>query len=262
MNTLGERIKQIRQKLNLSQIDFALLVGFKTPSSVSKLEKNDLEPNIEAIINIGRAGAVSLHWLLTGKNYTYPSISTTGTQSNSNQYIEDSEIIVSAITTFTNKKEILDNFDFYGLHIGMTKEQVKKSFPVDKMTQAVVKQKGELDAIEAEKSLRFDTVFLTRFYPIFWPKEFQRGNVEFFLLYYDHKDCLYSITVYYPCPIDNIKQAAFKKALLEKLPLNSICKVMYYTIGIKQEFFKIVIEDTQVINEAMQYYKEKFEKEI
>jgi transcriptional regulator with XRE-family HTH domain len=68
LQSLGERIKEIRVKLHLSQQEFAELIGVKTKMSISNFEKNERSPSFENLISIAKLGNVTVDWLLTGKS--------------------------------------------------------------------------------------------------------------------------------------------------------------------------------------------------
>ncbi|MBM4403400.1 MAG: LexA family transcriptional regulator [Candidatus Cloacimonetes bacterium] len=62
----GERIKQIRRHLGLSQQEFAAALKVN-PSAVSQMESDRIRPSLDTIINLSRHYRVNLHWFLTGK---------------------------------------------------------------------------------------------------------------------------------------------------------------------------------------------------
>lgn len=70
--TLGDRIALIREELKKSQTDFALLLNYSDPATVSKWESNDRKPDIRTLQKIAEIGNKDLGWLITGK------IATTG----------------------------------------------------------------------------------------------------------------------------------------------------------------------------------------
>ncbi|MBI4652227.1 helix-turn-helix transcriptional regulator, partial [Candidatus Desantisbacteria bacterium] len=66
--TLGERIKIIRENLNLNQVEFANKLGLKTSTAISYYETNQREPDITSLIKIAELSGLSLNWLLLGEN--------------------------------------------------------------------------------------------------------------------------------------------------------------------------------------------------
>lgn len=61
---IGDRIKERRQQLNMSQEELALKVGYKSRSSIAKIEKNERDlPQTTAIL-IAKALGVSIEYLL------------------------------------------------------------------------------------------------------------------------------------------------------------------------------------------------------
>lgn len=62
LNLFGQRIKQLRQELDLSQRDFAEKIGV-TASALSAYEKGQKNPSVNVAIEIATAYKVSLDWL-------------------------------------------------------------------------------------------------------------------------------------------------------------------------------------------------------
>jgi len=67
LDNLGDRIREIRERLGLNQSETAMRLGLGGPAAVSKYEKNQREPEIAVLIKLSVLGNVSLDWLLTGK---------------------------------------------------------------------------------------------------------------------------------------------------------------------------------------------------
>lgn len=63
---VGERIKNLRQQLGLTQAELADKVGF-TSQTVSNWESGSREPDIEALVKLSSLFSVSLDYLLSGK---------------------------------------------------------------------------------------------------------------------------------------------------------------------------------------------------
>ena len=68
MSIFSENLKKIRMGLNLNQFEFAKLIGLdvtkkKIETRISNWEKGRGIPELETIINIAKAGEVSLDWL-------------------------------------------------------------------------------------------------------------------------------------------------------------------------------------------------------
>lgn len=67
MNTLGERLKHLRETNNVKQNDLSEATGISR-SNISKIESNSLNPTANAVIAIAQYFNVSIDWLLTGLN--------------------------------------------------------------------------------------------------------------------------------------------------------------------------------------------------
>lgn len=62
----GKRIRDIRNRLGLSQEQLGKRLGGITKGSISGYEAGDVNPTPEALIELARLGDVSLDWILTG----------------------------------------------------------------------------------------------------------------------------------------------------------------------------------------------------
>lgn len=65
--TIYERIKHLRESLNMSQQELAEKVGYQGKSAVSKVEKGDRDINQKMIIKYANALGVTPTYLLFGK---------------------------------------------------------------------------------------------------------------------------------------------------------------------------------------------------
>jgi len=66
MATLGDRIKELRSKLGMGQIDFGRSIGV-TNASVSRIEKGIIQPRESLLTGICAVHGVSREWLETGQ---------------------------------------------------------------------------------------------------------------------------------------------------------------------------------------------------
>lgn len=64
--TIGERIKQVRERNNLSTISFAKTLGISQPS-LTALENNKSEPRAKTITALIDTYGIDPYWLLKGK---------------------------------------------------------------------------------------------------------------------------------------------------------------------------------------------------
>ncbi|MFA5646507.1 MAG: helix-turn-helix transcriptional regulator [Candidatus Ratteibacteria bacterium] len=62
----GDRLKEIRRKLKLSQIAFSDSIGVTQPA-ISLMEKNASAPSAEVLNNIRKTYNIDLNWLLSGQ---------------------------------------------------------------------------------------------------------------------------------------------------------------------------------------------------
>lgn len=253
MTEIGKRIKETRTKLNLTQTELAHKLGFSKASAISKYEKNQLEPNLETIRKISKMGNISLQWLIEGKTQKQEikeNISDETPNEISINYLEDIGDRVSP------------TFDFYGLKMGMTQEEVKKVFPLNEMTKEVQAKNKGISNDEARQSLSYDNVFASRFYPQCWPEKNRPGSVKFFMIDYSHKNKVCRITLYYETPIDSIQKEALRSTLLKKFPVTTLAVTEININGENTRCFKVVIEKTEEVKKAIKHYEKEFEKMV
>lgn len=65
--TLGQRIKNVRKRNKLNQIEFAKIIGV-SQGTLSELEQNKYNPSIETIISIHNKFKVDIEWLIINQN--------------------------------------------------------------------------------------------------------------------------------------------------------------------------------------------------
>lgn len=65
---IGDRIKQARQSIGVSQPKLAELCGWDSQSRISQYENGKREPVLEDIRRLSKATGVSFGWLATGEN--------------------------------------------------------------------------------------------------------------------------------------------------------------------------------------------------
>ena len=64
--TIGDRLKQVRQKAGLKQKDMAALFGLKMPG-YNRIEKGKVKLTLEHLITLKKEFGISLDWLITGE---------------------------------------------------------------------------------------------------------------------------------------------------------------------------------------------------
>ena len=62
----GSRIRELRRKLDIKQVDLAKRIGVHT-QTLSKYERGEVEPGADALRKIAQSCPVSSAWLLTGE---------------------------------------------------------------------------------------------------------------------------------------------------------------------------------------------------
>lgn len=100
---LGKRIKELRQKLNLTQREFTKELSI-TPATISAYEKNTVNPSIAVIAEISQKYNVSVDWLL--------GLSDKPTNNNSIETYADLIKLIIAILENPNIKTIIKKAEY------------------------------------------------------------------------------------------------------------------------------------------------------
>ncbi len=85
METIGERIKNLRKRKSLNQKDFSRAIGI-SQGALSDIEKDKSKPSVDTIIAISEKFGISANLILTGKDIKSDIIS-----SDLKEYIELSQ---------------------------------------------------------------------------------------------------------------------------------------------------------------------------
>jgi len=64
--TIGERLKQVRQKAGLKQKEIAEMLGLKMPG-YNRIERNYVKLTLEHILTLKERFGISIDWLITGE---------------------------------------------------------------------------------------------------------------------------------------------------------------------------------------------------
>lgn len=67
MNTIGDRLKERREGLGMSQRALAQALGLESQSGISMLERGDRGVNSELLLKLANVLSCDPAWLLTGK---------------------------------------------------------------------------------------------------------------------------------------------------------------------------------------------------
>jgi transcriptional regulator with XRE-family HTH domain len=63
---IGQRIREIRHRLRLTQQELAKQLGLKTGSAISAYETGDALPTVDTLITLAEIGKTSYEWILHG----------------------------------------------------------------------------------------------------------------------------------------------------------------------------------------------------
>jgi len=72
---IGDRIKQLRKSLNLTQSQFAILINI-SQSALSEIENNRFNPSLETLLSIKDKFGINLDWMISSNNITHPDTET------------------------------------------------------------------------------------------------------------------------------------------------------------------------------------------
>jgi transcriptional regulator with XRE-family HTH domain len=64
--TIGDRLKEVRQKAGLKQRDMAALFGLKLPG-YNRIERDKVNLTLEHLITLKKEFGISFDWLITGE---------------------------------------------------------------------------------------------------------------------------------------------------------------------------------------------------
>lgn len=136
METIGERIKDLRKSVDLNQKEFAKKISI-SQGSLSDIEKGRNKPSIETLLAISNIFRVSLDWLIKGELKENLYISTT---KNMIQQIaknikksfneEEQIILIESLNQKEIQEEVYDQGVEYQYRTGLTKDELNllKSF--------------------------------------------------------------------------------------------------------------------------------------
>ena len=86
--TIGERIRQRRKELGLSQEQLAIMAGFKEKTSICKLEKSRFNPTISTMERIAKVLTCSPSWLVGWSDVEPPMPVTVTKEINKDNYVK------------------------------------------------------------------------------------------------------------------------------------------------------------------------------
>ncbi|ABO51296.1 transcriptional regulator, XRE family [Desulforamulus reducens MI-1] len=123
MPTLGQRIKELREKFSLTQKDLALVIGFTSARSIQYIEADKRGLDHNALITLADYFNVSLDYLLGRSDDPTPS-QTQSTESAKKLY----DVIARAKDLpEQNIEELTDTLDaLIGVHLKKLKSKGKK----------------------------------------------------------------------------------------------------------------------------------------
>lgn len=68
--TIGDRIKYLRNKMNMSMRQLSEKLNLSTPQAIHKYESGAAHPPYDKLITLAKLANVPIDWILTGKNFS------------------------------------------------------------------------------------------------------------------------------------------------------------------------------------------------
>ena len=74
--TIADRIKYLRNKMNMSMRQLSKELNLSTPQAIHKYESGAANPPYDKLITIAKLANVSIDWILTGKEFSPGDLTT------------------------------------------------------------------------------------------------------------------------------------------------------------------------------------------
>lgn len=100
----GERLKAVRKKLGLSQIEFGEALKINA-SAISQMENDHIKPSLDTLLLLSRRYNVDLHWLITGKGAMFTIDGEKPSQDTSRNIIKIKQLLNEELMGMVRLKE-------------------------------------------------------------------------------------------------------------------------------------------------------------
>jgi len=138
----GERFRQLRKELGLSQIDLSDKLGVN-PSAISQMESGRIRPSLDTMMLLSKNYGINLHWLITGRGDMYENTGEVRKPPAKAQLTQLQEMLNRQLKEIVEAKSNLDNTDV--IDIPVTGE-IAAGPPVESAA-------GVLDVISIRRSM-------------------------------------------------------------------------------------------------------------
>lgn len=138
----GERFRQLRKELGLSQIDLSDKLGVN-PSAISQMESGRIRPSLDTMMLLSKNYGINLHWLITGRGDMYENTGEVRKPPAKAQLTQLQEMLNRQLKEIVEAKSNLDDTDV--IDIPVTGE-IAAGPPVESAA-------GVLDVISIRRSM-------------------------------------------------------------------------------------------------------------
>lgn len=138
----GERIKQLRKSLKLSQVELAEKLSINA-SAISQMESGKIRPSLDTMIQLNKLVGVNLHWLITGSGNMFDPGAGQNYNPASKQLTQLQEMLNRQLQDIIDAKTNLNSGDVIDFHVT---GEIAAGPPVES-------NEGVLDVISVRRSM-------------------------------------------------------------------------------------------------------------
>jgi transcriptional regulator with XRE-family HTH domain len=126
---IGDRLKNIRDSLNISQKNLADMLNIKAPA-LSRYESGDVIPTMDVLKFFSNGFNINLHWILTGKGSMFLNATESGECPNCQELKKENNDLKQEVKNLEGTIRTLENV----LVRVVQKSKPEKEYPVKKNT--------------------------------------------------------------------------------------------------------------------------------
>jgi repressor LexA len=139
---IGDRLRSLRKKLKLTQVELAETLRIKA-SAISQMESNKIKPSLDTLKTLATVYGVNLHWFITGRGSMFDIIG--DTRDSTERKLEKIRSFISdELSNLVRSKEEMAASDVYELRVkgeiaaGMPAESVDTSLDVISVRRSMI----------------------------------------------------------------------------------------------------------------------------
>ncbi len=138
----GERIRQLRKALRISQVELAEKLRINA-SAISQMESGRIRPSLDTMIQLNKLVGVNLHWLITGSGEMFDPDSAPKYNTASKQLTQLQEMLNKQLKEIVEAKANISGGDVIDFHVT---GEIAAGPPVES-------NEGVLDVISVRRSM-------------------------------------------------------------------------------------------------------------